>query len=164
MKTLVFAEKPSVGKDIARILGATNRGNGFLEGKEYIVTWGFGHLVSLGHPEVQNPSWKNWSMSILPMIPKEWKCVVLSSSKEQFDIVSQLFNRPDVDCLINAADAGREGELIFRLVYNQCDCKKPFKRLWISSMTDEAIKSGFSDLRPGENYDNLAVGAEPIGL
>ena len=159
MKTLVFAEKPSVGKDIARILGATNRGNGFLEGKEYIVTWGFGHLVSLGHPEVQNSNWKIWSMSILPMIPKEWKCVVLPASKEQYDNVATLFNRPDVEFIINAADAGREGELIFRLVYNQCGCKKPFKRLWISSMTDEAIKSGFEDLRPGEKYDNLAKAA-----
>lgn len=159
MKTLVFAEKPSVGKDIARILGATNRGNGYLEGKDYIVTWGFGHLVSLGHPEVQNPSWKIWNMNILPMIPKEWKCVVLPDSKEQFNNVAKLFNRTDVDTLINAADAGREGELIFRLVYNQCGCKKPFKRLWISSMTDEAIKSGFEDLRPGENYDNLAKAA-----
>ncbi len=159
MKTLVFAEKPSVGKDIARILGATNRGDGFLEGKDYIVTWGFGHLVSIGHPEVQNPSWKNWSMNILPMIPKEWKCVVLPASKEQFDKVAKLFNRSDVDTLINAADAGREGELIFRLVYNQCGCKKSFKRLWISSMTDEAIKTGFKDLKPGENYDNLAKAA-----
>ena len=159
MKTLVFAEKPSVGKDIARILGATNRGNGFLEGNNYIVTWGFGHLVSLGHPEVQNPGWKVWSMNVLPMIPKEWKSVVLPASKEQFDNVSKLFNRSDVGLLINAADAGREGELIFRLVYHQCKCTKPFKRLWISSMTDEAIKNGFNDLRPGESYDNLAKAA-----
>jgi DNA topoisomerase-3 len=159
MKTLVFAEKPSVGKDIARILGATIRGNGYLEGNNYIVTWGFGHLVALGHPEVQNSNWKNWNMNILPMIPKEWKCVVLPASKEQYDNVANLFNRSDVDCLINAADAGREGELIFRLVYQQCGCKKPFKRLWISSMTDEAIKSGFEDLRPGEKYDNLAKAA-----
>lgn len=159
MKTLVFAEKPSVGKDIARILGANNRGKGCLEGKDYIVTWGFGHLVALGHPEVQNPGWKNWSMSILPMLPKDWKCVVLPASKEQFDNVAELFNRNDVDMLINAADAGREGELIFRLVYQQCGCKKPFKRLWISSMTDEAIKSGFEDLRPSEQYDNLAKAA-----
>ena len=159
MKILVFAEKPSVGKDIARILGATNRGNGFLEGKDYIVTWGFGHLVALGHPEVQNPSWKNWSMSILPMIPKDWKSVVLPASKEQFDNVLKLFNRSDVGSLINAADAGREGELIFRLVYDQCKCTKPFKRLWISSMTDEAIKSGFENLRPGSDFDNLAKAA-----
>lgn len=159
MKTLVFAEKPSVGKDIARILGATARGNGYLEGKDYVVTWGFGHLVALGHPEIQNPNWKVWNMSILPMLPKNWKCVVLPASKEQFDIVSSLFNREDVGMLINAADAGREGELIFRLVYMQSGCKKTFKRLWISSMTDEAIKSGFEDLRPSEQYDNLAKAA-----
>ena len=159
MKTLVFAEKPSVGKDIARILGAGNRGNGYLEGKDYIVTWGFGHLVSLGHPEVQNPAWKLWSMNTLPMLPTDWKLVVLPASKEQFDNVAKLFNRSDVNLLINAADAGREGELIFRLVYQQCGCQKPFKRLWISSMTDEAIKSGFDDLRPGEKYDDLATAA-----
>ena len=159
MKTLVFAEKPSVGKDIARILGANNRGDGFLEGKDYVVTWGFGHLVALGHPEVQNPGWKMWNLNNLPMLPKEWKCVVLPASKDQFDKVAKLFNRDDVDYLINAADAGREGELIFRLVYQQCGCTKPFKRLWISSMTDEAIKGGFEDLRPSAQYDDLAKAA-----
>ncbi len=159
MKTLVFAEKPSVGKDIGRILGATRRGEGFLEGNDYIVTWGFGHLVALGHPEEQNPAWKKWSLEALPMLPKEWKLMVLPSSKQQFEGVTRLFNRSDVDMIINAADAGREGELIFRLVYQQAGCNKPFKRLWISSMTDEAIKSGFEDLRPGEKYDPLAKAA-----
>ncbi|HNW12287.1 MAG TPA: DNA topoisomerase 3, partial [Candidatus Rifleibacterium sp.] len=159
MKTLVFAEKPSVGKDIGRILGATRRGEGFLEGNDYIVTWGFGHLVALGHPEEQNPAWKKWSLEALPMLPKEWKLMVLPSSKQQFDGVTRLFNRSDVDMIINAADAGREGELIFRLVYQHAGCNKPFKRLWISSMTDEAIKSGFEDLRPGEKYDPLAKAA-----
>ncbi len=159
MKTLVFAEKPSVGKDIGRILGATRRGEGFLEGNDYIVTWGFGHLVALGHPEEQNPAWKKWSLEALPMLPKEWKLMVLPSSKQQFDGVTRLFNRSDVDMIINAADAGREGELIFRLVYQHAGCNKPFKRLWISSMTDEAIKSGFDDLRPGEKYDPLAKAA-----
>ncbi len=159
MKTLVFAEKPSVGKDIGRILGATRRGEGFLEGNDYIVTWGFGHLVALGHPEEQNPAWKKWSLETLPMLPKDWKLMVLPSSKQQFDGVARLFNRPDVATIINAADAGREGELIFRLVYQHAGCNKPFKRLWISSMTDEAIKSGFEDLRPGEKYDPLAKAA-----
>lgn len=159
MKTLVFAEKPSVGKDIGRILGATRRGEGFLEGNDYIVTWGFGHLVALGHPEEQNPAWKKWSLEALPMLPKEWKLMVLPSSKQQFDGVARLFNRSDVEMIINAADAGREGELIFRLVYQHAGCNKPFKRLWISSMTDEAIKSGFADLRPGEKYDPLAKAA-----
>lgn len=159
MKTLVFAEKPSVGKDIARILGATRRGEGYLEGNEYIITWGFGHLVSIGHPEEQNPAWKRWSLEALPMLPDNWKLTVLPSSKQQFDGVAQLLNRPDVGMVINAADAGREGELIFRLVYQHAGCKKPFQRLWISSMTDEAIKKGFEDLKPGEKYDPLARAA-----
>lgn len=160
MKTLVFAEKPSVGKDIARILGASKRGEGFLEGDDYIVTWGFGHLVSLAHPEIQNPAWQKWSLEALPMLPKEWKLTVLSSSRQQFDVVSRLFNREDVGLIINGADAGREGELIFRLVYQHAGCSRPLKRLWISSMTDEAIKQGFADLRPGEKYEPLARAAE----
>lgn len=159
MKTLVFAEKPSVGKDVARILGANRRGDGFLEGQDYIVTWGFGHLVSLGHPEVQNPAWQKWSLETLPMLPKDWKLSVLPSSKQQYEIVSKLFNRDDVGLVINGADAGREGELIFRLVYQHSGCDKPIKRLWISSMTDEAIKHGFEDLRPGEKYEPLAQAA-----
>jgi len=160
MKTLVFAEKPSVGKDIARILGASRRGEGFIEGDNYVVTWGFGHLVSLAHPEGQNPAWQKWTLENLPMLPEDWKLTVLSSSKQQYDNVSRLFNRADIDLIINGADAGREGELIFRLVYQHSGCKKPFKRLWISSMTDEAIKHGFADLRPGEKYDPLARAAE----
>ena len=159
MKTLVFAEKPSVGKDIARILGAGRRGEGFLEGQDYIVTWGFGHLVSLGHPEVQNPAWQKWSLDTLPMLPQTWKLSVLSSSQQQYDNVAKLFNREDVGLIINGADAGREGELIFRLVYQHSGCNRPIKRLWISSMTDEAIKHGFDDLRPGEKYEPLAQAA-----
>jgi DNA topoisomerase-3 len=160
MKTLVFAEKPSVGKDIARLLGAGKRGEGFLEGEDYVVTWGFGHLVSIAHPEVQNPAWQKWSLETLPMLPAEWKLMILPSSKQQFDVVARLFNRDDVGLIINGADAGREGELIFRLVYQHSGSSKPFKRLWISSMTDEAIKNGFADLRPGEKYDPLARAAE----
>ncbi|KAF1080024.1 MAG: DNA topoisomerase III [Candidatus Rifleibacterium amylolyticum] len=159
MKTLVFAEKPSVGKDIARILGAGRRGEGFLEGQDYIVTWGFGHLVSLGHPEVQNPAWQKWSLDTLPMLPQDWKLSVLPSSRQQYEIVAKLFNRDDVNQIINGADAGREGELIFRLVYQHSGCQKPIRRLWISSMTDEAIKQGFADLRPGEKYEPLAQAA-----
>ena len=159
MKTLVFAEKPSVGKDIARILGASRRGEGFLEGADYIVTWGFGHLVSLGHPEVQNPAWQKWNLENLPMLPQIWKLSVLPSSKQQYDVVAKLFNREDVGLIINGADAGREGELIFRLVYQHSGCNKPIQRLWISSMTDEAIKHGFDDLRPGEKYEPLAQAA-----
>ncbi|HPT45233.1 MAG TPA: DNA topoisomerase 3 [Candidatus Rifleibacterium sp.] len=159
MKTLVFAEKPSVGKDIARILGAARRGEGYLEGNDYVITWGFGHLVAIGHPEEQNPAWKKWSLESLPMLPQDWKLTVLPSSKQQFDGVARLFNRDDIGMIINAADAGREGELIFRLVYQHAGCHKPFQRLWISSMTDEAIKKGFEDLKPGEKYDPLARAA-----
>ncbi len=159
MKTLVFAEKPSVGRDIARILGANQKGKGFQEGNGYIVTWGFGHLVSLGSPEAQNPDWKKWSLATLPMLPQKWVLSVIPSASEQFSIVAKLMLRDDVAELINAADAGREGELIFRLVYQHSGCAKPFKRLWISSMTDEAIKDGFADLRPGEKYDDLARAA-----
>lgn len=159
MKVLVFAEKPSVGKDIARILRAEKRGDGYLEGDKYVVTWGFGHLVALAHPEVQNTNWKVWKLELLPMLPKEWKLTVIASAKEQYDKVAKLFNRNDIESIINAADAGREGELIFRLVYQNCGCKKPFNRLWISSMTDEAISKGFEDIRPGSDYDKLALAA-----
>ncbi|NLM17485.1 MAG: DNA topoisomerase 3 [Candidatus Riflebacteria bacterium] len=159
MKVLVFAEKPSVGKDIARILGAKRRSDGYIEGDNHIVTWGFGHLVALGMPEQQNPAWKRWNLYDLPMLPEKWALSVLPSSKEQFYKVKSLFNRDDVDYIVNAADAGREGELIFRLVYELSGSTKPFKRLWISSMTDEAIKEGFSSIKEGAAYDNLASAA-----
>ncbi len=160
MKILVFAEKPSVGRDIARILGANGKGKGFQEGNGYIVTWGFGHLVALGAPEIQNPDWKKWSLASLPMLPRKWVLAKIPSAAEQFDTVASLMQRDDVGEIINAADAGREGELIFRLVYQHARCTRPFRRLWISSMTDEAIKDGFADLRPGEKYDDLARAAE----
>jgi DNA topoisomerase-3 len=160
MKILVFAEKPSVGRDIARILKAGSKGRGFLEGNGYIVTWGFGHLVCLGTPEAQNPSWKRWSLDTLPMLPDSWNLAVIPSAREQFETVAELMNRDDVGEIVNAADAGREGELIFRLVYQHSNCKKPFKRLWISSMTDEAIKEGFEKLQPGEKYNDLAMAAQ----
>ncbi len=159
MKTLVFAEKPSVGRDIAGILNAKGRYKGYLEGKDYIVTWGFGHLVSIGSPELQNPEWKFWNLYKLPMLPTDWKLSVIPNAAQQYNVVKNLFNRKDVKLIINAADAGREGELIFRLVYSHSGCDKPFKRLWISSMTDESIKKGFSDLREGTKYDNLAKAA-----
>lgn len=160
MKTLVFAEKPSVGRDIARVLGANHRGEGFLENDKWIITWGIGHLITLGEPGVQNPSWKAWSLAGLPMIPQSWKLVVLPNTSGQFSVVKELMNRPDVTSVVNAADAGREGELIFRLVYRMAGCTKPLRRLWISSMTDEAIKKGFAALKPGQEYDRLAAAAE----
>lgn len=159
-KTLVFAEKPSVGRDIARIIGAARQGKGFLEGERYVVTWGVGHLVCLGEPDVQNPEWKKWSLAMLPMLPADWKLIAIPQTKDQFDIVCDLVRRDDIGDIVNAADAGREGELIFRLVYAHSACTKPVRRLWISSMTDEAIKQGFAELKPGAEYDNLAAAAE----
>ncbi|HOY67925.1 MAG TPA: DNA topoisomerase 3 [Candidatus Ozemobacteraceae bacterium] len=159
-KTLVFAEKPSVGRDIARILGATRQGKGYLEGTQYVVSWGVGHLVCLGEPDVQNPEWKKWSLAMLPMLPAAWKLVAIPQTKDQFDVVCELLKRDDIADVVNAADAGREGELIFRLVYNHAGCTKPVRRLWISSMTDEAIRAGFAGLKPGAEYDNLAAAAE----
>jgi len=160
VKTLVFAEKPSVGRDIARVLGANHRGDGFFENPDWIVTWGIGHLISLAEPGEQDPAWKKWSLQSLPMIPSGWKLSVLPNTAPQFRIVKSLLDRGDVGSIVNAADAGREGELIFRLVYRMAGCKKPFKRLWISSMTDEAIGKGFSSLRPGPEFDSLAAAAE----
>ena len=159
MKTLIFAEKPSVGRDIAKLLKAGRQGKGYLEGDSHVVTWGIGHLVAIGHPEVQNPSWKRWALDSLPMIPKEWKLVVLDGTGDQFKIVEGLMSREDIGEVVNAADAGREGELIFRLVYSHAGCKKPVKRLWISSMTDEAILAGFKSLKPGAEYDPLGNAA-----
>ncbi len=160
MKTVVFAEKPSVGRDIARILGARQQGRGFLEGPEFIVTWGIGHLVSLAEPKVQNPAWTRWSLQDLPMLPSNWALNVLPATQDQFETVKSLFLRKDVGQVINAADAGREGELIFRLVYRVTTCDKPVQRLWISSMTDEAIREGFEKLRPGKDLDDLACAAD----
>jgi DNA topoisomerase-3 len=160
MKKLVFAEKPSVGRDIARVLGAGRKGQGFLEGDSWIITWGIGHLVSIAEPGEQNPAWKKWTLDGLPMIPATWKMQVLPNTAEQFRVVKSLLERPDIEEVINAADAGREGELIFRLVFRLANCTKPFRRLWISSMTDEAIKKGFAELKPGTDYDRLAAAAE----
>ncbi|MBF0502632.1 MAG: DNA topoisomerase 3 [Candidatus Riflebacteria bacterium] len=160
MKTLVFAEKPSVGRDIARILNAHQRHDGCLEGPNHVVTWGIGHLVALSEPAIQNHAWKNWSLDTLPMVPDKWLLTVLPQTAHQFGIVKRLLARDDICEVVNAADAGREGELIFRLIYREAGCSKPFRRLWISSMTDEAIRQGFSDLQAGNRYDPLAMAAE----
>ncbi|MBF0405969.1 MAG: DNA topoisomerase III [Candidatus Riflebacteria bacterium] len=160
MKRLIFAEKPSVGREIARILNAGQRGDGYFEGPDDIVTWGVGHLITIAEPGIQNPQWKAWSISNLPMIPQNWLLVVIPQSQKQFETVKQLMNRKDIKIVINAADAGREGELIFRYVYMHAECKKPVQRLWISSMTDEAIKEGLTKLRESTEFDNLGAAAE----
>lgn len=153
---LVVAEKPSVGKAYALVLGATENKNGYMEGNGYLVSWCIGHLVELFKPDDYSDDWGGyWKYEILPMIPSEWKHKVSTSSKAQYDVLVQLMNREDVTEVICGTDAGREGELIFRLVYNHAGCNKPMKRLWISSMEDSAIRDGFANLKAGSEYDDL---------
>jgi DNA topoisomerase-3 len=155
----VLAEKPSVARDIARELGATIRGSGYLHGNHYVVTWAVGHLVSLAQPHEINPEWRKWHRSLLPMLPSKWPLVVYDKTKDQFEIVKRILNSPKVSRVICATDAGREGELIFRYIYESAQCEKPVSRLWISSLTPEAIRKGFSTLRPGSDFDSLADAA-----
>ncbi len=154
---LVIAEKPSVGNSIAKVIGANRRrGEGFTEGNGYIVSWCYGHLVALSSPEEYDKRYaKPWKFENLPIIPEEFKWTIAESTAPQFEVLKTLMHRDDVDEIICATDAGREGECVFRYVYYQAGCTKPFKRLWISSMTDEAIKDGFADLRDGSEYDAL---------
>ena len=152
---LVIAEKPSVAQSIAAVLGATQRKDGYLEGNEYLVSWCVGHLVELVQPESYEEAWKKWSYDNLPIIPQEWQHEVKSDTKAQYQILKKLMHDDRVDAVVCATDAGREGELIFRLTYNMAGCRKPMKRLWISSMEESAIRDGFHNLRPGSDYDNL---------
>ena len=144
MTVVVVAEKPSVGRDLARVLGATQRGEGTLSGNGYVVTWAIGHLVGLAQPEGIRPEWKRWSRATLPMLPKEWPLQVLEGTRPQFAVVAKALTAKDVTGVICATDAGREGELIFRFIYEAAGCRKPVKRLWISSLTDGAIREGFA--------------------
>lgn len=152
---LVIAEKPSVAQSLAAVLGAGKRGQGYLEGNGYLVSWCVGHLVGLAAADAYDPKYSRWCYEDLPIIPEKWKYAVAPDKKEQYEVLVSLMNRPDVESLVCATDAGREGELIFRLVYDHADCKKPFDRLWISSMEDTAIREGFAALRPGKDYDRL---------
>ena len=152
---LVITEKPSVAKSIAKVIGADKRGEGFLEGNGFLVSWCIGHLVELSPPEVYDEKLVRWRYDDLPILPKQWQYQVQMATKKQFDVIEKLIHRNDVQSLICATDAGREGELIFRLVYQQCHCKKPVERLWISSMEDGAIRDGFENLRSGTEYDSL---------
>lgn len=152
---LVLAEKPSAAQSFAKVLGATKREDGYLEGNGYLVSWCVGHLVELSSPESYNERYAKWKYADLPIFPEQWKYQVSSSTRKQFGILKKLMTRADVDSLICATDAGREGELIFRLVYHQCGCKKPFERLWVSSMEDSAIREGFQNLKPSSEYDAL---------
>src|SRR3954470_1941572 len=155
----VLAEKPSVARDIARVLGATGRGNGYLHGNGYVVTWAIGHLAALAQPHEIRPEWKQWRRQLLPMLPREWPLVVYDRTKDQFDTVKRILTSPKVSRVVCATDAGREGELIFRYIYEAAGCQKPVNRLWISSLTPDAIRRGFETLRPGTEYDSLADAA-----
>lgn len=159
-KTLVLAEKPSVARDIAKILNCKKNQEGFIEGPNHLVTWCIGHLVQLYEPAEYDIKYKKWSFNTLPIIPDKFKLKANPKTSKQFNIVKNLMANPEVDNIICATDAGREGELIFRYTYNLSGCQKPFMRLWISSMTDAAIKEGFEKLKPGKDYDNLYLSAK----
>ena len=160
MRTLVISEKPSVAISISKVLGATKKKDGYYEGNGYIVSWCIGHLIQMANPDSYDEKYAKWNMVDLPIIPKEYKYEVSKTTKKQFSILKKLMNDKEIDKLINACDAGREGEAIFRLVYNQANCKKKIKRLWISSMEDSAIKDGFDNLQDGSLYDNLFESAQ----
>ena len=155
MHNLIVTEKPSVARTISKVLGATARRDGYLEGGGYLVSWCVGHLVELAPPDAYDPRLERWDRADLPILPERWQYLVSSSTQKQFDILCKLMHRADVDRIVCATDAGREGELIFRLVYHQCGCRKPVSRLWISSMEDAAIRAGFKNLKSSTEYDSL---------
>lgn len=159
MKSIVLAEKPSVARDIARVLGCEQKGNGYLEGKQYIVTWALGHLVTHAQPEQYDNDFKEWKMDTLPIIPKPFKLVPIKQSMKQYNAVKSQLQRGDVNEVIIATDAGREGELVARWILEKTNTRKPVKRLWISSVTDKAIKDGFNNLKDGGAYENLYAAA-----
>ena len=155
MKSLVIAEKPSVARDIARVLHCNQKGNGILEGKEYVVTWALGHLVTLADPEEYDKKYVKWDMETLPMMPEKMKLVVIRQTSKQYQAVKAQLFRKDIGDIIIATDAGREGELVARWILDKSGCRKPIRRLWISSVTDKAIRDGFHNLKDGREYDNL---------
>ena len=157
---LVIAEKPSVALSIAKVLGANDKKDGYVEGNGYKVSWCVGHLIQMANPDAYDSRYVKWNMEDLPIFPKEYKYEVTKATKKQFSILKKLMNESSVDTVINACDAGREGEAIFRLVYTEASCKKKVERLWISSMEDSAIKEGFDNLKDGKNYDNLFESAQ----
>ena len=152
---MIVAEKPSVAMSYAKVLGATSRQDGYLEGNGYLVSWCVGHLVELAPPNIYDAKYVKWSIADLPILPQKWQYLVSASTKKQFGVLQKLMHRPDVDSIVCATDAGREGELIFRLVYQQAQCKKPFSRLWLSSMEENAIREGVAHLKPSTEYDAL---------
>jgi len=159
-KTVILAEKPSVGKDIAKALGIHGSNDGYMEGKEYIVTWAMGHLVTLAAPEEYKPEYKEWKMELLPMIPEKMQLTVIAKTRKQFNTVKHLMARQDVKDIVIATDAGREGELVARWIIKKAGIRKPMKRLWISSVTEKAIRDGFKNLKDARLYENLYASAE----
>ena len=154
-KILVIAEKPSVGRDYAKVLGCKEKGDGCLIGPQYVVTWAVGHLIELCEPEAYDEKYKRWNYLDLPIIPQTIQLQVIKNAKKQYGIVKKLMNSKEIDRIVCGTDSGREGELIFRYIYLMAKCKKPFDRLWVSSMTEEAITKGFQTLKNGHEYDNL---------
>src|SRR5699024_1235008 len=154
-QTLVLAEKPSVGRDLARVLGCKKKGNGFFEGNQYVVTWALGHLVTLVTPEMLDQRYRDWRMDKLQWLRPVWKPLVCPKTKKQFNIIKMQLKRDDVTEVVIATDAGREGELVARWILDKAQVKKPIKRLWISSVTDKAIRDGFKKLQSGKKYENL---------
>ena len=159
---LVIAEKPSVARSIAAVIGATEKQNGYWQGGGYLVSWCIGHLVSFAEAGQYDEKYCKWKYEDLPILPQPWQFIVPDEKKQQFEIVRSLLNRPDVDSVTAATDAGREGELIFRFVYQMAGCTKPVKRLWISSMEDAAIRAGFANLHPDSDYDALYQSASAV--
>lgn len=159
-KILVIAEKPSVARDIAKVLKANQKGDGCLIGENYVVSWAVGHLVTLAEPEDYDEKYKKWNFSTLPILPEEMKLKAIQQTRSQLKVLHKWMNSAEIDSLICATDSGREGELIFRYIYEITNCKKPFERLWISSMTEEAIKEGFATLKDGREYDLLYTSAK----
>lgn len=159
MHTLVLAEKPSVARDIACVLGAREKGENCLIGKDYVVTWALGHLVTLKEPQELDERYTRWKKEDLPILPARMETKVIKKTRSQFLAVKKLMNDKETGDIICATDSGREGELIFRYIYEQAGCRKPVRRLWISSMTDEAIRAGFDSLRPSSDYDALYASA-----
>ena len=161
---LIIAEKPSVAMSLSKILGAGSRKDGYVEGNGWLVSWCVGHLVELAPADAYDPRYSKWAYDDLPIVPDPWQFQVLPDTKKQFHILRQLLGRDDVDTVVCATDAGREGELIFRLTYHLCGCTKPVKRLWISSMEESAIRKGFDNLTDGKKYDNLYAAALCLSL
>ncbi|MBQ3031640.1 MAG: DNA topoisomerase III, partial [Anaerotignum sp.] len=159
-KILVIAEKPSVARDIAKVLKASQKGDNCLIGEKYVVSWAVGHLVTLAEPEDYDEKYKKWNFSTLPILPEEMKLKAIQQTRSQLKVLHKWMNSAEIDSLICATDSGREGELIFRYIYEITKCKKPFERLWISSMTEEAIKEGFATLKDGREYDLLYTSAK----